>query len=403
MIRKSLKNTVTSKWHIAVLIFISVLLAASQYVFAVEEISNEEIIEEQANSDEFVNLKKQLEKYASDEASELFEGYDPQSILKDVSRGDFKLNFTGFLGRIANYFFKEIYLNIHILIKLVILIVLCALLKNLQTSFLSESVGEIAFYVCYIVVVSIMIVSFSSAMKLGMDIIDKMVGFMYSTVPILITLLVSGGNITSGGIFQPLLIMAVEVTATIIKTAFIPIILLSTVLTIVNNISEKVQISKLADFLKKITGVALGLILTAFIAVISVQGSLGAVIDGVASKTAKYAIGAFIPVVGGYLADAADTVIGCTLLIKNAAGAAVMVGIIGICIIPLIKIAALVVLYKATCVLIQPISEKRITDCITGISDSLVYILGIVAAVAFMFFMSVTAIIGAGNLSTMVR
>jgi len=403
VIRKSLKNTVTIKWHILIAVLLSFLLTATQGIFAAEEISRDEIIEEQASSDEFTSLKEQLENYSSGEAKDLLEGYDPQSILKDVSSGNFKFNFTGFLGRVANYFFKELYLNIHILIKLVILVILCALLKNLQTSFLSESVGELAFYVCYIVVVSIMIVSFNSAIKLGIDIIDKMVGFMYSTVPILITLLVSGGNITSGGIFQPVLIMVVEVTATIIKNAFIPIILLSTILTIVNNISEKVHISKLADLLKKATGVALGLILTAFIAVVSVQGSLGAVIDGVASKTAKYAIGAFIPVVGGYLADAADTVIGCTLLIKNAAGTAVMVGIIAICIVPLIKIAALVVLYKATCALIQPISEKRITECITGISDSLVYILGIVASVAFMFFMSVTAIIGAGNISTMIR
>jgi len=45
---------------------------------------------------------------------------------------------------------------------------------------------------------------------------------------------------------------------------------------------------------------------------------LGAVVDGVTSKTAKFAIGAFIPVAGKYLADAADAVIGCTLLIKNA-------------------------------------------------------------------------------------
>ncbi|HHW48571.1 MAG TPA: stage III sporulation protein AE [Clostridiaceae bacterium] len=403
MIRKSLKNTVTSKWHIFIAVVISVLLTATQGIFAAEEISSEEIIEEQARSDEFTSLKKQLEKYSSNEAKELFEGYDPQSILKDVSSGNFKFNFTGLLGRMANYFFKEIYLNIHILIKLAILVILCALLKNLQTSFLSESVGGLAFYVCYIVVVSIMILSFTSAMKLGIDIIDKMVGFMYSTLPILITLLVSGGNITSGGIFQPVLVMVTEVIATIIKNVFIPVILLSTILTIVSNISEKIQVSKLADLMKKTVGVVLGLILTAFVAVVSVQGSIGAVIDGVASKTAKYAIGAFIPVVGGYLADAADTVIGCTLLIKNAAGVAVMIGIAAICIVPMIKIAALVVLYKATCALIQPISEKRITECISGISDSLVYILGIVGAVAFMFLMSVTAIIGASNISTMVR
>lgn len=390
------------KLLLLIIMIITIMLLADN-AYAKNEISNEEIIEEQVSSDEYDNLKSQLNKYSSKDAKDILEGYDPQTIINDVAKGKFKFNFAGFLSKIAEFLFKEVYQNIHVMIRLIILVILCAILKNLQTSFLSESVGELAFYICYMVIISILLVSFNSSIGMAIDIIDKMVTFMYTTFPILITLLISGGNFTSGGIFQPVFLMLTEVAATVIKNVFIPLILLSTVLNIVNNISEKIQISKLADFLKQITNWALGVILTVFIAIIAVQGSLGAVIDGVTSKTAKFAIGAFIPVVGGYLADAADTVIGCTLLIKNAAGAAVMIGIIAICIIPLLKILALLMLFKVVGVLIQPISEKRLTDCITGISNSLAYILGIVAAVAFMFLISVTAVIGAGSLSSMIR
>jgi stage III sporulation protein AE len=285
----------------------------------------------------------------------------------------------------------------------IVVVMLCALLKNLQTSFLSDSVGELAFYVCYVVVVSILLVSFNSALNMGMKIIDNMVDFMYATIPVLITLLVSGGNITSGGIFQPVMVMIVEFSATVLKNVFIPLIFLSTILSIVNNISDKVQLSKLAGFLKQISGWTLGLILTVFIAFISIQGSFGAVVDGVTSKTAKFAIGAFIPVAGKYLADAADTVIGCTLLIKNAAGVAAMIGIIVICIVPLLKILALIALYKLTCALIEPIAEKRITDCINQVAGSLTFIFGIAASVAFMFLITITVIISASNLSAMIR
>jgi stage III sporulation protein AE len=180
-------------------------------------------------------------------------------------------------------------------------------------------------------------------------------------------------------------------------------IFLSTVLSIVNNISEKVQLSRLAALLKQISLWALGLILTVFVAIVSVQGSLGAVIDGVASKTAKYALGAFIPVAGKYLADAADTVLGCTLLIKNAAGLAVMIGIIAICLVPFLKIAAIVALYKLTCAAIEPIADKRITACLTDVSNSMLFILGITGAIAVMFLISITVLISAGNLSSMIR
>lgn len=367
------------------------------------EIDSAEIIDKQYQSEEIQSIQEQLEKNAGNEVNEILKDYDPRSIIKNAAAGKFEFSLKGLANNALSYLLKEIYENLDILFKLIILIVFCALLRNLQASFMSESVSEIAFYVCYIVIVSILLVSFSTAMKIGMGMIDGMVDFMYATTPVLITLLVSGGNYTSGGIFQPLMLMIVEVSATIMKSVFIPMIFLSTILSIVSNISDKIQISRLTSLVRQITGWALGTILTVFIAVVSLQGSFGAVIDGVTSKTAKFAIGTFIPVVGKTLADAADTVIGCTLLIKNAAGLAVMIGVLVICIVPLLKILALVLLYKAASAMVEPISEKRITNCISDIAGSMIYLFGVSASVAFMFLISTTALISAGNISAMIR
>ena len=390
------------------IIVISILLVLIQPCFtlsahAEEDFDSEAVMEEQAGNGEIGKLEDQLEKHSNEDIRDIVGDYSPQKLIKDTANGRFRLNMAEIVKRAMQYLFKEIYLNIHIMIKLILLTVLCAVLRNLQASFLSESVGELAFYTCYILVVSVLIVSFSSALNLGIGIIDSMVDFMYAAVPVLITLLVSGGNITSGGVFQPILIMMVEVSATLIKNVFIPLILLSTVLSIVDNISDKVQISKMAGFLKQVAGWGLGIILTVFVAVVAVQGSLGAVVDGVASKTVKYAIGAFIPVVGKCLSDAADAVLGCTLLIKNAAGIAAMIGIIVICLVPILKIVALIVLYRLVCMLIEPISEKRLVNTINEVAGSMTYILGVTASVAFMFLLSITAIISASNLSAMVR
>ncbi len=363
----------------------------------------QKILEEQSGSDEAKKIEYQIEKYSSSETKEIMPEFDPGKIIKDASKGSFDFSISGLINRVIKYFFKEFYINLNILIKLIVLVILCSILKNLQASFLSDSVGELAFYACYIVIVSILLISFNSALNMGKEIIDNMVSFMHATIPVLITLLVTGGNITSGGVFQPVLIMIVEIAATIMRNFFIPLIFLSAILSIVNNISDKIQLSKLASFLKQIGTWSLGLILTFFVAVITVQGSMGAVVDGVTSKTAKFAIGAFIPVAGKYLADAADTVIGCTLLIKNAAGVAVMLGIVSICLIPLLKISVLIALYKITCVLIEPVAEKRIIGCINDIANCLTFVLGIVASVAFMFLITITAIITAGNISAAVR
>lgn len=369
-----------------------------------EEITTEQdIIEEQAETEEVNSIEDKLKKTMDEEFDEIMPGYNPESLIKEVAKGEFKFDIASVFNRILMFLFKEVYINIDILIKLVVLVIICAVLKNLQASFMSKSVGELAFYVCYIVMVSVLMVSFNSALKAGMNIIDAMVNFMYTSIPVLITLLISGGNITSGGILQPVLIMIVQFTATIIKTVFVPLIVLSTVISIVNNISEKVQVARLAAFLKNITTWSLGFILTLFVAVVSLQGSLGAVVDGVTSKTTKFAISAFIPVAGKYLADAADAVIGCTLLIKNAVGVAIMLGIISISLIPILKMLAIIGLYRLACVFLEPVAESRIVKCIGEVAGSMTYILGIVSSVALMFLITVTTLITASNLSAMMR
>jgi stage III sporulation protein AE len=378
-------------------------LMAQQKAYAEEENEEYSIIDQQTQSDEVKSIEEQLERYKDERLDDILPGYDPENMITDMAKGKYDFDIPGLTNRLLGYLFEEIYLNIDILIKLIVLVVLCAVLNNLQTSFLNKSTGELAFYVCYIVLVSILLVSFNSIVKSGIEIIDGMVNFMYASIPALVTLLVSSGNIVSGGALQPILVLVVQVSATIIKNILIPLIVLSTVISIVDNVSEKIQITRFSAFLKNITQWSLGIILTVFVAIVSLQGSLGAVVDGVTSKTAKFAINTFIPVAGKYLADAADTVIGCTLLIKNAVGVAIMIGIIGICLIPIVEMFAVILIYRMTCVLLEPLAEGRIIKCISEVASSMTYILGAVASVAFMFLITVTVLILASNISVMIR
>lgn len=396
------------KKYRAVLVLVVLLLAMilfSGYCFAQEGKDSDEVvlIEQQADAGGVEAIRDELERYMDDENNEILQGFSPEELISNVAAGDMSLDLKGIGANALHFLFRELYQNLGIFARLAVLVVVCALLKNLKANFLGESVGQVAFYVCYIVIVSILLVSYGTAVKMGTDIIDKMVGFMYVTIPVMTALLISGGNITTGGILHPVLLLIVEGAVTLIKNIFIPLVFLSTILKIVNNISDKLQLAKLANLLKQIVSWTLATILTVFVIAISLQGSLGAVIDGVTSKAAKFAISTFIPIVGKTLADATDTVIGCTLLIRNAASVAALVGILVICIVPLIKIIAMVALYKAASALLEPISENRITNCIDDVAGSMLQIFAIAVAVAFMFMISITALISAGNVSAMLR
>lgn len=364
---------------------------------------NARIIEKQIKTGGVDSIRDDLLEYAGYESVELLEGFSPDELINNLTKGDIGFDPKGFANKALKYFYKELFINIGILVKLSVLVVICALLKNLKSNFNSEGAGEVAFHACYIVTVSVLLTGFGTAVKMSTDIIGRMVGFMYAVIPVIFALLVSSGNITAGGILHPVFLMVIEASATIIRSFFVPLVFFSTILSIVNNISEKIQLARMASLVKQIISWSLGILLTGFVVIILLQGSIGAVIDGATSKAAKFAVSTFVPVVGKTLADAADTVLGCTLLVKNAAGSAAMIGILVICTAPMIRIIAMAALYKAASALLEPISERRITNCINDVAGSMLQVFAMTAAVAFMFVILVTALVSAGNKSAMLR
>src|SRR5699024_11936825 len=85
----------------------------------------------------------------------------------------------------------------------------------------------------------------------------------------------------------------------------------------------------------------IGASLTVFIGIMSMYG-IASKVDGVTVRTAKFAVDKFVPIVGKFLSDAMDTVVGCSAVLKNAVGVIGLFTLFLICIIPIIKIVALI-------------------------------------------------------------
>ncbi|WP_414631748.1 stage III sporulation protein AE, partial [Aneurinibacillus sp. UBA3580] len=128
-----------------------------------------------------------------------------------------------------------------------------------------------------------------------------------------------------------------------------------------------------------------------------------AVADGVAIRTAKYIAGNFVPVVGRVFADAADTVVGASLLVKNAVGMAGVLILLLLVAFPALKILILAFLYNLSSAVMQPLGNSPILSCLSIIGKNLLYIFGALATVSLMFFLAITIVISAANVSVMMR
>ncbi|GAB7386823.1 stage III sporulation protein AE [Bacillaceae bacterium] len=331
-------------------------------------------------------------------------GYESPSIMRLIlgdEEGGF--TFSGAVKGLIKFLFHELLVNGKLLGTIIIITVFAMILETMQTAFEKNTVSTVAYAIAYLVVIILAVNSFSIAISYAKDAISEMVHFMLALIPLVLALLASTGNVTSVAIFHPLIVFMVNVSGTFIYAVVFPLLFFSAVLSIVSTFSERYKVTQLANLLRNISIGLLGIFLTVFLGVVSVQGATSAITDGVTIRTAKYVTGNFVPVVGGMISDAADTVVGASLLVKNAVGLVGVSILLLICAFPAVKILSLALIYNFSSAVMQPLGNSPIIQCLSTIGKSLIFIFAALATVGLMFFLAITIIIAAGNLSVMVR
>ena len=245
--------------------------------------------------------------------------------------------------------------------------------------------------------------NFTEMIKLVKETAEDLVGFLNVLLPLLLTLMLYTGSITTSTILEPIILFAINLISNAIKNLLIPVVFIIVVFSIISKISEKVQIEKLSKFLR--TGVVwvLGIVLTLFVGVVSLEGTLSSSVDGITAKTAKAAVSSVIPVVGKVLGDVVDSVLGCGVILKNAVGLVGVIVIIGICIMPIIKIGILSIIYSLSSAIIQPIADTKIVKLLEEMGGVFKILLGILCAISVMLIIGITLVIKISNSGMMYR
>lgn len=324
---------------------------------------------------------------------------DINKLLANAIKGDIdnvkliKL-FCGLLG-------KEILNSVTVISSIIIIIIIHGILKSITDGLNNKSVAQITYYIQYILIVTLVMTSFAGIITMVKESIQNLVGFMNSLIPILITLIITTGNIASASMIQPIILFLITIIGNLIVNVIIPIVLVSTALGIISQISDKVQINKLSKFFKSSAVWVLGVVLTLFVGVTSLEGTLSSSIDGITAKTTKTAVSSFIPVVGKILGDAVDTVMGCSVILKNALGIVGVIIIIGICIIPIIKLVTLMTVYYLGAALCEPIADGKIIKLLTHMGDTFKLLLAILSSVSVMLIIGITLVIKISNSGVM--
>ncbi|MBB3109173.1 stage III sporulation protein AE [Paenibacillus phyllosphaerae] len=396
---------------VVLLLAVLTLMPLSEFVFAGEEgapqteaqpANPNAIADEQLSGIDTEAVESYWNKLM-DEYGGLFPDREVPSFMEMILPGGEGLKLTTILRGLMEYVLHEILYNGKLLVTIVMLTVFSMILETLQTAFERNTVSKVAYSITYMVMIVIAVNSFNVAIGYAKDAIAGMIEFMMAMIPLLLTLLASMGNVVTVSVMHPLIIFMIHAVGTVIYTIVFPLLFFSAVLHIASAITDKFKVTQLANVLRNFAIGLMGVMLTIFLGVISVQGATGSVTDGVTMRTAKFVAGNFVPVIGRTFSDAADTVMSASLLVKNAIGLAGVIILILLCAFPAVKILTLALIYNVSAAVMQPLGDSPIVGCLQTIGKTLIYVFAALAAVGLMFFLAVTIILTAGNAAVMIR
>ena len=359
--------------------------------------TEEETLEEQQEEFGISDFIKEANEYSG----EFFEGIDMDEILQNAIKGE--VDNQTILKKILNLIGGELVGGLSVLGSILAIVIIHSVLKSVSESLENDNISKLIYYVQYILIVTIVMMNFSDIVKVVKDTCNNLVGFMNILVPLLISLMIYTGSITTSGILEPIILFLVNFIGNIIQNIIIPIVLIFTSLIVISKISDNVQIDKLSKFLKSGVVWFFGIVLTIFVGVVSLEGTLSSSVDGKKEKTTKAVVSSAIPVVGKILGDAVDTVLGCGIILKNAVGVIGVIIVIGICIIPILKLGILTIAYKLMSAICEPIADKNIVDLLDQIGDVYKIFLAILCSVSVMLIIGTALVVKISNTGMMYR
>lgn len=379
--------------YISIFIFFTLFIFFPNKVFAeTEDIMNS--TQEKFNISDFI---KEAQNYTGD----FLEDIDLNNILNQAIQG--KVDNKTIFQKILKLLGAEVNTSLRTLISILVIIVIHGILKSITDSLENKNISQIIYFVQYILIVTLIMSNFTEIINLVKSTANDLVGFINMLMPLLLTLMIYTGSITTSSILEPVILFAINLIGNLIKDILIPVVFIIVIFSIISKISDRIQIEKLSKFLRSSVVWGLGVILTIFVGVVSLEGTLSSSIDGITAKTAKTAVSTVIPVVGKILGDVIDSVLGCGIILKNAIGIVGVIVVISICIMPIIKIAILCIMYSLASAIIQPIADDKIVKILDEMGGVFKLLLGILCSLSVLLIVGITLVVKISNSGMMYR
>lgn len=278
-------------------------------------------------------------------------------------------------------------------VHILLLVLLSALLSYLSGVFGNDQIGDLSFYLVYLLMFLLLLKVFDGMAGQLERLLDGMAVFMKALLPAYYIALTAASGVATASSFYQMILILIFLTENILLIFLLPAIRMYLLLELINHLTKEELLSRMTELLKSgilwslksMTGIIVGIQL--------IQRLISPAVDTLRRSLIGKTAGA-LPGVGNLFSGITEMVLGSAVLIKNCLGAAAVVILLLAAVSPLLRIGASALSYQFLAALVQPVADKRLTGCIHTMGESLGLLVRVLLTVEILFLLTIAILAG---------
>lgn len=278
-------------------------------------------------------------------------------------------------------------------VHILLLVILSSVLANLSRVFGDQQIGEITFYMVYLLLFVILLKTFGNFAQEIRTALSGIVEFMRGLLPAYYLAITAASGISTATVFYNMIILVIFLAETVILSALLPGIYIYLLMELVNHLTREEFLSRMAELLKNVIAWSLKTIVGILVGLQLIQRLISPAVDAL-KRTAVGRTAGAIPGMGNMINGVTEMVLGSAVLVKNSLGAAAAVVLVLVGLSPVIRLGISTVFYQFLAALVQPVADRRMVGCLHTMGESIGMLLKLLVTVEVLFLLTIAILAG---------
>ena len=341
---------------------------------------------------------KEIENYLRQSLGEGQADFSFLSLMKSLLTGQFSQAAYEAGKGMKNSLLNEIEAGGGLLLQVVMIGIVGAVFSNSSSIFRGSHISETGFFVTYLLLFTCLAASFFASLQIAAKVLEQIFSFLRVLMPAyFMAVAFAGGSLSAAALYE-VMMAAVTLVSWICKNILLPMVRIDVLLVLAGHVAKEETFTRMTELLEEAVGWILKTLTGLILGFHIIQSMVLPYADSAGQAGIRKLV-ELIPGVGSGANALTQVVLGSGVLIKNTMGAAAVAVLLILTLVPMAKLAVLMVLYQAAAAVMQPVCDRRVVSCVNGIAKGHKLLLKIVAASLILFILAIALTCAATNVN----